>query len=143
MTDNGGETGARSTADRARENTRNDGETGVLVADDEATVRRLAERMLRRLGFIPVLCATGEEAVSFLRENPAEVQVAIVDMVMPGMQGSECADRLRNLCPSLKVVLATGQKPDSDSEAVEKADAVLQKPYSVQSLEAILSDLVD
>jgi CheY-like chemotaxis protein len=80
----------------------------VLVVDDEETVRSVASRSLVAFGFEVVVAASGREAIATFREDPARFCAVLLDLTMPEMSGAETFAELRQLNPSVKVVLMSG-----------------------------------
>src|SRR5215211_7596767 len=81
---------------------------GVLVADDEGHVRALLAAVLGRAGMRVWLAADGHEAVERLREHGGAIEVALLDVQMPGLSGPEALARMRELRPGLPCVFMTG-----------------------------------
>jgi len=111
------------------------GEGRVLVVDDEPAVRRVAARMLRRLGYEPEEVPGGLEAVERVRAEPGAFALVLLDLDMPRMDGRACLRALRELEPTLPVVLSTGL-PASELEDLREAEHVglLPKPYVMSQL---------
>ncbi len=113
----------------------------VLVVDDEPSVRRACQSMLRKLG-LPVLAAgSGPEALDLVRANPGEVHLVVLDLSMPGMDGLTTLDALLALDPSLRIVLSSG----FDEQALlgrgctGRIAGFLQKPYTLADLRDALA----
>lgn len=110
------------------------GET-VLVVDDIHEQRVLAEGILNRLNYRPVILESGEAAVSYLKEQAADL--VILDMVMePGMDGLDTYREILALRPGQKAIIVSGY---SETNRVREAQrlgvsAYLKKPYSVEML---------
>ena len=110
----------------------------VLVVDDEALVRNATQHALERMGCVTVGADGGAAAVTFLRENPRAVDLAIVDLAMPGMDGVDTFRALREVEAGLPVVIASGYGHNGRVQEVLDAGAVdfLQKPWSSEELAA-------
>jgi FOG: CheY-like receiver len=78
------------------------------LVDDEPLVLRLTRDLLQRLGYTVLPAATGTEALDLCREHPDRIDLAIVDMVMPGMSGPELFQGLRAMDGSIRGLLSTG-----------------------------------
>ncbi|MHB1318414.1 MAG: diguanylate cyclase [Anaerolineae bacterium] len=78
----------------------------ILIVDDAAEVRGLLGRLCRREGYETTEAASGEEALSFLEAR--SYQVAVVDLVMPGMGGEELLRQIRQNYPDTDVIILTG-----------------------------------
>ncbi len=114
----------------------------VLVVDDEPVVRRTLRSLLGGLGWIVTTCEGGEEAVAWFAENHRDVDVVVVDMIMPGMDGQECFRQLRAIDPDVRAVLSTGYGLDGAVRAI-LADGMrgfVQKPYRIAQLTSAIED---
>lgn len=80
----------------------------VLVVDDELTPRSIVTRMVRSLGYRALSCQSGRAALQFLKGHPGQVRLLLTDMIMPGIDGGELADRARDLEPALIIALMAG-----------------------------------
>ncbi len=116
------------------ENLKGHGET-ILVVDDEPQQLDIAERILRVLGYQPVCVGSGEEAIGYVDQESADL--VLLDMIMsPGISGLETYERILDLHPGQKAVIASGF---SETEDVEKtrnlgARGFIKKPYSMAQL---------
>ncbi|MDH7488776.1 MAG: response regulator [Anaerolineae bacterium] len=115
----------------------------VLVAEDEEMVRELMERMLGRLGYRAIPARNGAEALRIYKAHADEIIAVVADMIMPRMGGLELFERLREITPSLPVILTTGYSTSEDVEYLCKQGvyAVLQKPFRMQELADLLKGL--
>ena len=114
----------------------------VLVIDDEEVVRSVTVALLESSGHRAVACAGGEEALDRMRQGEA-FSVALVDVSMPGLDGWETVDRLRQLDPALPVVIMSGYvRSDELAELAEKRQAMyLHKPFRRADVEHCLQRL--
>lgn len=112
----------------------------VLLVDDQETVRKMGETMLRRLGFAVRLAESGVVALDLFRRDPAPIGCVITDLTMPGMDGWETLAALREIRPGVPVILASGYDKSwvMKSDAAERPQAFLQKPYAKADLERAL-----
>ncbi|MBN2310183.1 MAG: PAS domain S-box protein [Candidatus Hydrogenedentes bacterium] len=112
----------------------------ALVADDEDTVRRLAQRMLERLGFSVYAARDGREAVDLFRRHRDEIRLVLLDMAMPRMDGEEAFLAIRRLHGDVPVVLSSGfDAQDAAARLRDKGLAgFLQKPYQFSALAEML-----
>jgi PAS domain S-box-containing protein len=108
----------------------------VLVVDDEAPVRELAREVLEEFGYRVVEAPDGETALDIHRRRRAEIDLVLLDLVMPGISGSETLRRLLDVHPSLPVVLWSGYSVEDDlsAAAAAKARAFLEKPFELSGL---------
>jgi PAS domain S-box-containing protein len=110
------------------------GET-ILVVDDVELQREIASDLLKELGYVVTTAATGEEAVSHLKEHP--VDLVVLDMIMPnGMDGLETYKAIIKLRPGQKAVITSGF---SETERLRKAQELgagvyIKKPYLMEKM---------
>jgi PAS domain S-box-containing protein len=111
------------------------GQGRVLVVDDEEIVRKMASAALERLGYEVSLADSGPGAVAALAVDPF-VDLAILDLSMPGMSGQETLARLRAARPDLRIILSSGYG-EAECRALFPDDCIsgfLQKPYTSTTL---------
>jgi len=112
----------------------------IMVVEDEPQLRDVARRMLESLGYTVTTFASGDQAVSYFKAEHANVDLVILDMVMPVMSGRETFRLLREIEPNVKALLASGYSLDGDAQAILD-DGVLgfiQKPYGRKALDELL-----
>ncbi len=116
------------------------GSLRIMVVDDEEMIRTTLGRLLTGLGHRPILFREGREAIDFLRRDPGAVDLVILDLVLPGMPGTQIFQALRQLVPTLPILLATGLSASEDAAGILAAGAVgvLQKPFRREELVRIL-----
>jgi PAS domain S-box-containing protein len=112
----------------------------VLVVDDDPMVRDMAQSMLKRMAYEVIAACDGHEAVEMFRARKDEINLVLLDLSMPGMDGWETLAQLRSLRPDIPVVLASGY----DEAHVMQGDhphlphVFLHKPYLKGELEAAI-----
>ncbi len=108
----------------------------VLVADDEEIIRDLLSKILGRLGFESIVAESGREAVDACRKHAEKIDLAIIDLIMPGLSGVETIRELKNVKPGLKVILSSGETEMGDDKLrAMSADGYLTKPYRIDQLQ--------
>ena len=115
----------------------------VLVVDDEESVRKFVERVLREAGYTTAVAADGPQAIQ-VATTLDSFDVVVTDVMMPHMTGDELARRLRASHPSLKVLYLTGFSDRLFKEKVTlwEDEAFLDKPCSVKALRQAVSLLM-
>jgi signal transduction histidine kinase len=110
----------------------------VLIVDDEELVVSMLAEHLNNLGCKTFLASNGEEALKTLAQNLEEIDVVILDINMPVMDGKTAYEKMIDLKPNLKVLLASGlSKDDEIDEILRKgAHGFIQKPYSLENIAA-------
>lgn len=110
----------------------------ILVIDDDASVRHLIVECLEILGYEVRQAADGEEGLAMMREAPPDLLV--VDFIMPKLNGAEVIERARAMLPDLPVILATGYADAQVGARVLEHERVLQKPFNLDQLSAMVSE---
>ena len=103
----------------------------ILVVEDEVSVGRLVQRVLRQRGYDVALASSGSEALERFNGSGAW-DLVITDVVMPGMSGRELADRVRDLRPGQRVLFISGYTEDAVMrKGIDGAEVdFLQKPFT-------------
>jgi signal transduction histidine kinase len=120
----------------------------VLLAEDEEVVREMGTLFLNRLGFSVLAAADGRQAVELFKAHRQEIVCAMLDLIMPLMDGEEALRQLRRLQSDLRVIICTGYDEQRVSSQLKGLGAVtvLQKPYQMSDLsdklQALLSPAV-
>ncbi|MCA9647518.1 MAG: response regulator, partial [Myxococcales bacterium] len=114
----------------------------ILVVEDEPVVRRMAERMLSRLGYQVVSARNGEEGLQIGRERLDEIDILLTDVVMPGMSGHDLYQALLELRPDLRVVFMSGYTHNviAAQGVLEEGVHLLHKPFTLEQLSDKLRD---
>jgi PAS domain S-box-containing protein len=119
------------------------GTEGVLLAEDEETIRRLVAEVLSRSGYKVFAASNGDEALRLLEEHGDEIDLLLTDVVMPGMSGPDLARAAVRLRPSLRVLFTSGYTSEPD-EAFDDPDVeFIGKPFSPQALVAKVRGVLD
>jgi two-component system response regulator MprA len=108
----------------------------ILVVDDEQSVRDALRRALVMQGYDVELAADGEEALLRIRSNPNAIELAIVDVLMPRLDGLEMTRRLRADGNTVPILMLTARDQVSDKVAGLEAgaDDYLVKPFALEEL---------
>jgi len=112
----------------------------VLLVEDEATVRAVAERALSRKGYRVLTAGNGEEALEVLARGE-EIDLLVSDVVMPVMDGPTLVAKARETLPHLPIVFMSGYAEEQLRKSIEiPGFAFLPKPFSVQQLAEAVRD---
>ena len=112
------------------------GET-ILLAEDDASLRRAIRLTLRRNGYAVIETSNGSEALEQWRQHRGQIALLITDMIMPGeLDGRELADALHQTNPNLNVIVCTGYRPAGDAWplAEDRRITLLRKPFDLSLL---------
>jgi len=116
----------------------------VLLVDDEALVCRFVKEALERLGYDVVTATDGNQAIRIYRERTKEVILVLLDMLMPGRNGLETLQALREINPQVKVILSSGYSEDLLPHPMQDArpNAFLKKPYRSRTLATTVTEVL-
>jgi len=126
------------------ENATRSGKGTVLVIDDEEIMRSLVKEMLEECGYSLLFAADGEEGLSIYQDNYADIDLILLDMIMPKKSGVETFHAIRQITPDAKIIVTSGFRQD---ERVEKllakgAAGFIQKPYTINKLSEIIYEAI-
>ena len=109
----------------------------ILVLEDEENIRSFVVINLNRAGYQTVEAGTGEEALEKLKENP-DVKVALLDIMLPGIDGFEVCRRVRAMDNKIGIIMLTAraQEMDKVTGLMTGADDYVTKPFSPAELTA-------
>ncbi|MGE5647188.1 MAG: response regulator [Acidobacteriota bacterium] len=120
------------------------GET-ILVVEDEASLRRLANDMLTREGYSVIEAASGAEALDVWQERGDSIDLVLTDVIMPQMSGPELVEKLKAVSPGVKILYMSGYTDDIIARrgflAIE--GAFLHKPFTLDELSQEVRAVLD
>jgi PAS domain S-box-containing protein len=122
-----------------------EGTETVLIVDDEEIILNVASELLEELGYRTRTARTGLEAVDVYHQQQDEIDVVILDMVMPGMSGEETYGKIRQMNPEVKTLLASGYSIDDKASQILRhgCNGFIQKPFNIEELSRKLRQLLD
>jgi two-component system cell cycle sensor histidine kinase/response regulator CckA len=108
----------------------------ILVVEDEVGLRRLAKQILSELGYTVLTAEDGEQAMEIYKASKDQIDLMLVDVIMPRMGGREVYENLQKMDSKTPVIFMTGYSTEMfQSNFIEaKGAALIQKPYSVIAL---------
>jgi signal transduction histidine kinase/CheY-like chemotaxis protein len=119
----------------------------VLVVDDEAGVREVAERMLQEIGFETITAADGREAVDIVEDAGKSVTAVLLDLSMPRMGGEQAFRHLRELRPDLPIIMMSGYTEGAITQRLSTSGTgptgFLQKPFLAEELVTLLRSFAE
>lgn len=116
----------------------------VLLADDEESVLEVGHELLKAIGYRVLTAGDGKEAVEIYRKNRDEIDIVLLDMIMPNMGGGEAYDRMKEINPDVKVLLLSGFSIDGAAhEILERGcNGFIQKPFTIKELSGKISKIL-
>lgn len=120
------------------------GDETVLLVDDEAMILDVAA-MLKKLNYRVISADSGEKAIELIRQADCPIDLIILDLIMPGMDGGETFDRIRELAPELPVIIASGYAMDGKAAdfMAKGANGFIQKPFTIPELSQKARQVID
>jgi two-component system cell cycle sensor histidine kinase/response regulator CckA len=108
----------------------------ILLVDDEPMIMEVCTSLLKRLGYQVIEAVSGEQAVELFRERHAEIDLVLLDMVMPDMSGSDVFDQLIRIDPAVRILLSSGYSLDGKAREIldRGCRGFIQKPYTYSAL---------
>jgi len=116
----------------------------VLLIDDEDIIIDVGQEMLRNLGYEVLLARSGKEAIDVYQKKQADIDMIILDIIMPDMGGRETFDQLKSVNPDIKVLLSSGYSIDDQASEIlsRGCDGFIQKPFSLDELSRKIREIL-
>ena len=97
------------------------------------------------MGYEPLVARTGSEAVEIYAENLQQIDLVILDMILPDMSGGEVFDRMKYANQNIKVLLSSGYTLDGQANEILKrgCQGFLQKPFSINQLAEKIREILE
>ena len=116
----------------------------ILLVDDEPTVLKLCNQILNLGGYTVLQATGGEEAFRLLQRSGTVPDMALLDVIMPVMNGIELARKLQSTYPTVKIVLMSGYGPREVARVVgaENPYRIIWKPFKAQSLLQMIDNVM-
>jgi len=108
----------------------------ILLIDDEKMILDVGRELLVELGYTVLPAMSGQEAMDVYEKEQGKIDMIIMDMIMPGMSGSETFDRLKKINPDAKILLSSGYSVDGQATQILRrgCDGFIQKPFNMNQL---------
>ena len=121
------------------------GNETILVVDDQETVWDFLIEALQNLGYSVILAENGLDAVEICRENPGQIDLVILDMIMPKLGGHSTFYQIRDLDPNISVLLSSGYVCEEEVQYLLKEGACgfLAKPHRLPVVIQAIRDVLD
>jgi CheY-like chemotaxis protein len=117
----------------------------VLLVDDEEIIAEIMEKALTLAGYRVLLARGGEEAIEVYKKNQNDIDLVVLDMIMPGMNGGKVFNRLREINPGVKVILSSGYSIDGEASQImaRGCNGFIQKPFGIKELSQKIREVLD
>jgi PAS domain S-box-containing protein len=116
----------------------------ILLIDDEEIIRTVVPEMLEKIGYMTLTAKNGEEGIRKFLDNEEHIELVILDMVMPVMDGATCLSGLKRINPDIKIIVSSGytQNTSTSSLKQEGVAAFIKKPFEYQTLRETITTVL-
>lgn len=117
------------------------GKGTILVIDDEELIREITKDVLGELGYTAITCNDGEQAIEYYKKHHKGIDLVIIDIILPKINGYDCFIELKKVNPHVKAIVSSGQATNDEVEKLitEGAFGFVQKPYEINYLSKMIS----
>jgi two-component system cell cycle sensor histidine kinase/response regulator CckA len=117
----------------------------ILLVDDEKMVLDVNKELLKSMGYRVYAAGSGQGALAVYMEKRNEIDLVILDMIMPGISGGETFDRLREINPDAKIILSSGYSLTGEAQTImdRGCNGFLQKPFQLSDLSRKVREMLD
>ena len=121
------------------------GTEAVLLVDDEDIIVDIGKKNLEKLGYKVITARNGKEAVELYKKNQGNIDIVVLDMIMPEMGGGETYDKLKEINPDVKVILSSGYSIEGQASEILKrgCDGFIQKPFRMKQLSRKINEVLE
>ena len=122
-----------------------EGDETILLVDDEEMIIDVGVQFLEKLGYTVLEANGGKEAIRIYQENKDNIDMIILDMIMPDMGGSEVYDKIKTIDPEVKVLLSSGYSVEGQATEILKkgCNGFIQKPFNLKSLSGKIREVLN
>ncbi|MCX5856403.1 MAG: PAS domain S-box protein [Deltaproteobacteria bacterium] len=112
------------------------GQETILLIDDEEVIIEVSREILEMMGYRVWTARTGHEAIALYTSRKNEIDLVMLDMIMPGMSGGDTFDRLKAINPQIRVILSTGYSLTGQAREImaRGCRGFIQKPFRIETL---------
>jgi len=121
------------------------GSETILLVDDEAVIINTGEKLLKALGYNVFATMSGKKAIEIYRKNREKIDMVILDMIMPNMNGGKTYDNLKKVNPGIKVLLSSGYNINGQAREILKrgCNGFIQKPFDIRQMSKKVREVLD
>ena len=121
------------------------GDETVMLVNDEDMILDIGTEFLKLMGYRVVTAENGTQALQLYEEKSDEIALVVLDMVMPDMTGGDCFDKLRDVNPTVKVLLSSGYSVDGQASKIlgRGCNGFIQKPFKIEHLSKKIREILD
>jgi len=131
--------------DGIREQTIIKGSETILLVDDEEIIIDIGKIMLEKIGYQVLVANSGKAALKSMSEMGGDIDLVILDLIMPGMDGGETFDGIRDIDPAMPVLLSSGYSINGQASDIMKkgCNGFIQKPFQISEISQLIRKILD
>ena len=121
------------------------GSESILIVDDEDMILDVGKQMMEKLGYEVYTASSGTKAIETYQTRKTDIDMVILDMVMPDMGGKEAYEELKKIDDHVLVLLSSGYSIDGEAEEIIECgcDGFIQKPFDLKHLSLKIREVLD
>ena len=121
------------------------GKGHILYVDDETMLLEVGSELLEMVGYQVQSANSGQTAIEIFKQDKDKIDLVLFDMIMPGMNGGELFDKLKELQPDVKTILSSGYSIDGQAQEImtRGCNGFIQKPFDVKGLSRKIRDILE
>ncbi|MCP4728010.1 MAG: response regulator, partial [bacterium] len=121
------------------------GDSTILVVDDEENVLDITSSSLESLGYVVLTAKSGDEAIEIYKREKENIDLIMLDMIMPGKTGKETYNELRKFNPDIRVIIASGYSQNGTASEILNDGALgfIQKPFRMDELSKVIAEALN
>lgn len=116
----------------------------ILVVEDESMIRKTTRKMLEDLGYEVFLAENGKEGLDLFSKLYPSLNMVILDMIMPEMNGRDCFNAMKEIHPKARIIISSGFTREADIRDLKERGlcGIIRKPYRIVELSRIVSEVI-
>lgn len=117
----------------------------LLLVDDETMILEVGQAMLEKLGYQVSIADSGQKALDMIYKKGDEIDLVILDLIMPGLDGSKVFDQVKETQPQMPILLSSGYAINGQADAIMKrgCNGFIQKPFNISELSQKVRKVLD
>lgn len=117
----------------------------ILLVDDEEMIIDVGQAMLEKLGYHVLACCNGQEAIQTVTDRAQTIDLVILDLIMPGMDGEMVFDQIRQFAPQIPIMLSSGYAIDGQAQKImdKGCNSFIQKPFDISKLSRKIRQILE
>ena len=121
------------------------GKGTILLIDDEDRILKAGKEMLEALGYTVLLASSGQDGIKSYQEKKENIDLVVLDMVLPGMDGKEIYEKLKAVNNDVKVLLSSGYSQNGIAKEIlnKGCNGFIQKPFTLVQISQKIYDILN